>query len=194
MAQPFTPEQLSGIRAALLESARRHAIDAGVRKTSLDALTADAGIAKSTFYKFYESKETLFLEVAALWEQDILAAAADALRGSDDLPGRQRAAAFVCAAFERIHELGIARFMREDLPELSAFIPAHAAREHTLSSARSIFCALREAKIAFTVPEENVLSVIQLLYLSILNIDQFGAGYFPALRTLVESACDRLVA
>ena len=49
MAQPFTPEQLSGIRAALLESARRHAIDAGVRKTSLDALTADAGIAKSTF-------------------------------------------------------------------------------------------------------------------------------------------------
>ena len=84
--------------------------------------------------------------------------------------------------------------MREDLPLLSTFIPADEAREHTLSSARRILSALHEAKIAFTVPDENVLSVIQLLYLSILNIDQFGGGYFPALRTLVESACDKLVA
>lgn len=194
MAQPFTPEQLSEIRATLLKSARRHALLSGVRKTSLDALTADAGIAKSTFYKFYQSKEMLFLEVAGLWEADILTAAADTLAKSEGLPGRQRAAAFVCAAFERIRELGVARFMREDLPLLSAFIPANAAREHTLASARSIVAALREAKIVFTAPEETVLSVIQLLYLSILNIDQFGEGYFPALRTLVESACDRLVA
>jgi len=194
MAQPFTPEQLSEIRATLLKSARRHALLSGVRKTSLDALTADAGIAKSTFYKFYQSKEMLFLEVAGLWEADILTTAADTLAKSEGLPGRQRAAAFVCAAFERIRELGVARFMREDLPQLSALIPASTAREHTLASARGIVAALREAKIAFTAPEETVLSVIQLLYLSILNIDQFGEGYFPALRTLVESACDRLVA
>lgn len=194
MAQPFTPDQLSEIRAALLESARHHALHTGIKKTSLDMLTADAGIAKSTFYKFYESKEILFLEVAGLWEADILSAAAQALTGSEGLSGRQRAAAFVCAAFERLHALGCARFMREDLPLLSAFIPADEAREHTLSSARRILSALREAKISFTAPEENVLSVIQLLYLSILSIDQFGGGYFPALRTLVESACDKLVA
>ena len=194
MAQPFTPEQCSKIRMLLLQSAQRHAIHTGLKKTSLDMLTADAGIAKSTFYKFYDSKEMLFLEVAGLWERDILSAAAQTLPQSECLPGRQRAAAFVCAAFERIHQLGIARFMREDLPRLSAFIPSDAAREHTLHSARGILCALREARIAFTAPEETVLSVIQLLYLSILNIDQFGEGYFPALRVLVESACGRLVA
>ena len=193
MAQPFTPEQLHAIRAALLESARHHALHTGVKKTSLDTLTADAGIAKSTFYKFYESKEMLFLEIAGMWEADILSAAAATLKDSVALPGRQRAAAFVCAAFERLHRLGVARFMREDLPQLSAFIPADAAREHTLSSARRILAALHEAQITFSVPDDNVLSVIQLLYLSILNIDQFGGGYFPALRTLVESACDRLV-
>ena len=60
-------------------------------------------------------------------------------------------------------------------------------------TARRILAALHEAQITFSVPDDNVLSVIQLLYLSILNIDQFGGGYFPALRTLVESACDRLV-
>jgi len=194
MAQPFTAQQCEEIRRRLLESAQRHARTTGLKKTSLDTLTADAGIAKSTFYKFYENKELLFLEVAGMWERDILAAAALTLQQSGSLPGRQRAAAFVFAAFERIHQLGVARFMREDLPRLSAFIPAGAARAHTLSSARSILSALQSAKITFKEPDETVLAVIQLLYLSILNIEEFGENYFPALQTLVQSACDRLVA
>ena len=65
MAQPFTSEQRSTIREHLLESARRHAIDDGPEKTSLEALTSEAGISKSSFYKFFDSKEALFLEVAA---------------------------------------------------------------------------------------------------------------------------------
>ena len=55
MAQPFTNEQRDAIRQQLFDSACRHARLTGVKKTSLDALTADAGIAKSSFYKFYES-------------------------------------------------------------------------------------------------------------------------------------------
>ena len=67
MALPFTPEQMNDIRHRLLKSAQRHARDTGLKKTSLDMLTADAGISKSSFYKFYESKEQLFLEVASDW-------------------------------------------------------------------------------------------------------------------------------
>ena len=67
MAQPFSSEQLSEIKRRLIESAKRHALSAGMKKTSLDALTADAGIAKSTFYKFYDCKEQLFLEIAGRW-------------------------------------------------------------------------------------------------------------------------------
>ena len=55
MAQAFTPEQMQTIRARLMDSARRHALTTGVRKTSLDTLTAEAGISKSSFYKFFDS-------------------------------------------------------------------------------------------------------------------------------------------
>ena len=55
MALPFTEEQRDEIRRQLFESACRHALSTGVKKTSLDMLTADAGIAKSSFYKFFES-------------------------------------------------------------------------------------------------------------------------------------------
>lgn len=68
MAQPFSPKQRDAIRERLKESARKYAVSTGVKKTSLDMLTADAGISKSSFYKFFGSKELLFLEIANDWE------------------------------------------------------------------------------------------------------------------------------
>lgn len=35
----------------------------GLRKTSLDELVAPTGIAKSSFYAFFDSKEALYLEL-----------------------------------------------------------------------------------------------------------------------------------
>ena len=194
MALPFTDEQRETIRARLFESACRHALDTGFKKTSLDMLTADAGISKSSFYKFYESKEHLFLEVCAQWEGEIIARATAMLAAPDARSDKERAAAMVLAAFRAIHTLDIARFLREDLPLLMPYLPEGVARAHYLSSAESIFSALRAAQMRFTVPEETALSVIQLMYLSILHIGEIGEGFFPALHELVVSACDRLVA
>ncbi len=193
MALPFTSRQRDEIRARLLMSARRHALITGLKKTSLDMLTADAGISKSSFYKFYESKEQLFLEAARLWEEEILRSARLALKETEGESNKARAAAMVFAAFKRVHELGLARFMREDMPLLEQFFAKGAMREHMLSSAQSIFVSLKEANIRFTAPDETVSSVIQLMYLSILHIGAIGDSFFPALQELVAGACDRLV-
>ena len=194
MALPFTDEQRQKIRERLLESAQRHAIADGVMKTSLDTLTSEAGISKSSFYKFYESKEQLFLEVASRWEEQILTSAQRSLASGEALSSKERAARFVFTVFETIHQMGIVRFMREDLQYLNGFLPQSEARAHCLTSARGIFDTLREARIRFPQPEDNVLSVIQLMYLSILSIGDIGENFFPALQMLVHSACDKLVA
>lgn len=194
MALPFTDEQRDTIRQKLFDSALRHALTTGVRKTSLDALTADAGISKSSFYKFFDSKEQLFLDVGKQWENQILSHAEQMLAQTQGMSDKERAASFVYSVFEFIHQMGIVRFLREDLPYLNAFLPEEEAREHCLSSAASIFAQLKAAQIHFTAPDETVLSVIQLMYLSILNIRDIGENFFPALRELVQSACDRLVA
>lgn len=194
MALPFTPQQRDEIRARLLESARRHAIDDGPQRTSMDTLTSEAGISKSSFYKFFDSKEALFLQVAMRWEQEILACATEALHASAGRSDKERASAVVFTAFECIHRLGIARFLREDVPYLSAFIPDENVRAHCLSSAHSIFDALRAAHIRFTAPDEIVLPVIELMYLSIMHMNEVGDSFFPALQTLVDCACARLVA
>ncbi|MBQ7885890.1 MAG: TetR/AcrR family transcriptional regulator [Clostridia bacterium] len=194
MALPFTGEQRLQIRERLLSSAQRHAIGDGIMKTSLDTLTSEAGISKSSFYKFFESKEALFWEVAARWEDQILSSAHRSLSSGEALSNKERAARFVFTVFETIHQLGIARFLREDLQYLNSFLPEDEARAHCLTSARGIFDSLREARIRFTESDETVLAVIQLMYLSILSIGDIGEGFFPALHTLVQSACDKLVA
>ena len=196
MAQPFSPQQRDAIREKLKESARKYAVSTGVKKTSLDMLTADAGISKSSFYKFYDSKELLFLEIAADWESQIIAAVnesltKDAAAGLDD---KRRSANMVYTAFETIHNLGIIRFLCEDLPELARFIPEEDARTHYLSSAQGIFDMLRRAKIHFSQSDETVLAAIRILYLSIININRIGTDFFPALHLLVIGACEELVA
>lgn len=194
MALPFTDKQRTTIRERLLRSAMKYALKTGVKKTSLDMLAADAGIAKSSFYKFYDSKEQLFLEAANCWGEDVRTRARLALTENTALSDKERAAAVVFAVFKAIHELGIARFLREDAPLLRQFLQEREVKARMLSSAQMLFEALREANIRFTAPDETVSSVIQLLYLSILNFGDLGENYFPALYEIVAGACDRLVA
>ena len=194
MAQPFTQEQRSAISRQLFDSACRFALTPGVRKTSLEMLTDEAGISKSSFYKFYESKEALFLRVAAHWETTALSRATQALERSAGRSDKERAADFVFTAFETIRQLGIERFLREDLPALRDAFPEDAARRHCMDSEANIFAMLRQAHIRFTAPDTTVLSVIQLMYLSILSSAEIGDSFFPALRELVASACNHLVA
>lgn len=193
MAQPFSPEQRDAIRARLLESARQHIVSDGVKKTSLDMLTSDAGISKSSFYKFYDSKEQLFLTIAAEWESQVISCVQKALESAAGQSDKERAAAMVCSAFETIHQLGICRFLSEDLSDLVKLMPESDAKIHYLSSAHGIFDMLHQSQIHFSVPDETVLACIQILYLSILHIDQIGLSFFPALRMLVVGACAELV-
>ncbi|PRY02520.1 TetR/AcrR family transcriptional regulator [Allonocardiopsis opalescens] len=63
MPAAFSAEEKTRITELLLESGRRLFTTRGLRKTSLDELVAPAGIAKSSFYQFFDSKEALYLEL-----------------------------------------------------------------------------------------------------------------------------------
>ncbi|MFI6424225.1 TetR/AcrR family transcriptional regulator [Promicromonospora sp. NPDC050880] len=63
MPVAFSEAERARITASLRESGRRLFATEGLRKTSLAALVADAGIVKSTFYTFFDSKEALYLDL-----------------------------------------------------------------------------------------------------------------------------------
>jgi len=59
----FSAEERTRITEGLLETGYRLFTTQGLRKTSLDELVAPSGIAKSSFYAFFPSKESLYLEL-----------------------------------------------------------------------------------------------------------------------------------
>jgi AcrR family transcriptional regulator len=61
----FAELEKGKIREELLEVAYRFFIDKGFKCTSLEDITSSVGIAKSSFYLFFESKEVLYMELLA---------------------------------------------------------------------------------------------------------------------------------
>lgn len=65
MPAGFTEQERERITGQLLEAGRRLFTSQGLRKTTLEELVTPAGIAKSSFYLFFDSKEALYLELLA---------------------------------------------------------------------------------------------------------------------------------
>ncbi|MFT9494370.1 TetR/AcrR family transcriptional regulator, partial [Anaerosolibacter sp.] len=62
----FTELEKERIHVEMLQIAHRYFIDKGLKNTSIEDITSSVGIAKSSFYVFFESKEILYLELLAL--------------------------------------------------------------------------------------------------------------------------------
>lgn len=59
----FSDEERDRIRTELLEAGRRLFTQYGLEKTTIADLTDDVGIGTSTFYRFFDSKEALYIAV-----------------------------------------------------------------------------------------------------------------------------------
>lgn len=63
MARAFSDEEKALLRERLLERGKELFLAQGLKKTSLEEITHPLGIAKSSFYLFFASKEDLYLEL-----------------------------------------------------------------------------------------------------------------------------------
>ena len=63
MPRAFTATEKETIREKLMEAGRSCFLRYGPRKTTIDDLVRPAGIAKASFYLFFQSKEELYVEL-----------------------------------------------------------------------------------------------------------------------------------
>ncbi|MEV0825024.1 TetR/AcrR family transcriptional regulator [Nonomuraea rubra] len=103
MPPAFSAEEKARITAILLETGQRLFTNQGLRKTSLEELMAPTGVAKSSFYVFFDSKEALYLELM--------------LRQSGEVKRRVIDDGLLSTTDTRE---GLRRFLRATLTELSA--------------------------------------------------------------------------
>ncbi len=103
----FTEAEKAHIRESLMEAGRELFAVRGVKKTSLEDLTRPAGIAKSSFYAFFDSKEALYLELLMAERRRMVEELSATLPAAGD--ARERIAHFLRAAIREIESGALTR-------------------------------------------------------------------------------------
>jgi AcrR family transcriptional regulator len=80
----FSDEERNEIREGLVEAGRELFVKWGPEKTNVADVTDEVGIAKSTFYRFFDSKSELYFEVFMRERDDFLDALLTELEDVDD--------------------------------------------------------------------------------------------------------------
>ena len=130
MPKAFTQSERDRVRLTLLKKGREHFIRYGLRKTSIDDLVRATGIAKGTFYRFFESKEALFWAVHEASEEKLRASIMREVQETEKPADRLRV--FLRSSFAILQEdpLMLAILGRGERESLAGFTSSREYEEH----------------------------------------------------------------
>lgn len=172
MPRAFNEHDKELIRKRLLEHGYKLFSAFGLRKTSIEEIAKAAGISKGAYYRFYQSKEALFMDVVELAErrfrQELLA--------TIHLPGpspRARLLAVLKKAFALLKTVPVLQFFTgNDFDLLMRRIPEERLQEH-LAGDRQFLEELvargKEAGIPIRARPEEISGLLYPLVLTVLH-------------------------
>ena len=188
----FTEYETEQLRKALLKETRRCAVTLGMKKTSVDQLTKAVGIAKGSFYKFYESKEMLFFAVLENIHSELYDVADRVLSETDNLSPPKRAAKAILAVCQRLSDTGDMVFIENDAKLLLQRLPDDVKNLHYHDDETHIRLLLKKHDL---VPNRGIslaAATVRGLILTVSHKEQIGELYPQVLETLVYGACREL--
>jgi AcrR family transcriptional regulator len=187
MPPAFTAGEKARITALLLETGQKLFTGQGLRKTSLEELMAPTGVAKSSFYVFFDSKEALYLELMLRQSGEVNRRVIDGalLTGDDPREGLRR---FLHATVEELSVNPLWRRLMTHPEEMQAVArklgPGRvAAMSDSPAAALTAFIAAHQDKGELIAAEPAVvIGVLQCVLLVPMFAERLGE---PALRSKV---------
>lgn len=180
MTRPFTEDHRLQVRKVILGEGRRLFVNGGLSAMSLSRLSKAAGIAKTSFYAFFPSKEDLLLDLLAAeaprFSERVMAPLEDPIRPAGAviseflhaLLAEYRLNPFLARLITEPQTLAaIARRVRpEDLARKTTWM------EHPLAA---FFSARIAAGEIAPIPVETLLDVVRSVSLISLHHDRFDS-------------------
>lgn len=188
----FSEEENTKIRRSLLAEARSRSLTVGMRKTSVEELTAAVGISKGSFYKYFDSKELLFFEVLEELHSELYAVAKDALMANSSLAASERATEALLAVCRRLSQTGAMRFIESDAELILRRIPEAVKAGHYHDDEAHVCELLREGGFAPKGGAELAVATVRGLILTVSHRDEIGEKYPEVLRILIRGAMNEL--
>ena len=188
----FSEEENTKIRRSLLAEARSRALTVGMRKTSVEELTAAVGISKGSFYKYFDSKELLFFAVLEELHSELYAVAKDALIANSSLAASEWATEALLAVCRRLSQTGAMRFIESDAELILRRIPEAVKAGHYHDDEAHVCGLLREGGFAPKGGAELAVATVRGLIRTVSHRDEIGEKYPEVLRILIRGAMKEL--
>ena len=191
MAVAFTSDEKARIACTLVDTAEQLFAAQGLKKTSLDELVRPAGIAKGSFYAFFDSKESLYLEVMLRRAPRMGARLREVLGRSVD---EENLVCLMRAITDVLVDDPFYRRLLTHADELTAVSrrvgPEQLARvmPQIVSPVLDHLAAgQRDGVLVDDIAPDTLLGVIRTVGLLVMNRDRFGAGYDDVLEATIRT-------
>ena len=190
MARGFTDVERERLRAKLKSTGRRLFIRYGLKKTTIRELTEPLGIAKSSFYLFFDSKEALYwqllLDEGAAVEVQIRAAVEGA--GEDTRAAIESLLRTTVRAIETNDLYRRLLDHRQEMKMVTEWLPPESAQAKAEGSLELIVGYVRQWQTEDGIVEgrpEGIASALRAVTLLTLHKDDIGSARYADVMDLI---------
>lgn len=185
----FSDEERDQIRGDLIEVGRTLFSKFGLQKTTISDLTEEVGIGRSTFYRFFDSKEALYLVVLETEGETISRELADKDLREGENP-QAVVEQFLHFLFEEIETNPLIRqlIVSDELDRLRNHrteAEREAKRKEEIEAIRAFMDPFVERGDVYSNDPELVANAIAAIPYLTLHQDDIGPEKYPAVRDFV---------
>ncbi|MBN1524259.1 MAG: TetR/AcrR family transcriptional regulator [Spirochaetales bacterium] len=194
MPKAFSDHEMKLINDKIKQAAKEQFSRFGVKKTNIEEITRAAGIAKGSFYKFYESKEILFFELLEEEEQ-AMRSSFDPLTlfdGKTDPVTAFKKFLLFFMNYMRTNQLTRTIFNRTEYESLLRKLPPAVLEEHMkhdMTYNTKIMVELQKKGILIKKDPVLIMELIKTALLSIFNTELINPKYYDQ---VIDLLCESL--
>ena len=173
----FSDAEKEFIRQKLMQEGERLFVSFGIKKVSIDEIVQATGIAKGSFYSFYQSKEHLYMDIAGNLQMRMWQEMDEFLNENRSLPPRELCKQCFLWMFDELQRYPMLKQANGETADyLYRKLPREVIEAHTKDDSHELV-KLQEYGVRFKCGIEIATKTLQTLAISFLNLQQDNAEY-----------------
>lgn len=191
MAKSFTEIEKNNIRKRLISECEIHWSKYGYKKTNIDELCSKSGIAKGSFYTFFDSKEKLFFEVLNEIQNKLISSVDEILSNMPQKEGFAKALKMLYRLYDKNPFLYSPNNV--DYISLLNKMPKEMLSQLEYNNVQSFYNLIERYNLKLKIEKEKAFGVCNALLSSLLLKEDIGYNYIEVFDFMVDNLVEHIL-